>query len=122
MMDGDQGFDVRPRGIGIVSHPSYQFGTPCVGFSRIPAETIAGMVWAGEDIAALADDYAITRHDVLLACWWVGRHGGGRSKFVKAMREWVADEKNEMALAGWHRSFPDKYPQAPTEPPTKEGR
>lgn len=90
--------DTRPNGrsIGIVSHPAYQFGAPCVGFSRIGADTIGGMVAAGETIDAICSDYGLTREDVLIACWWYANHCAGvRRKWERrvadAWQEWSFD-------------------------------
>ncbi len=53
--------------------PGVRFGDPCV--RGVSVYDIAGMLTAGETVAVVADDYSLTRADVLLACWFLGRHG-----------------------------------------------
>lgn len=41
----------------------------------IPVASIVGRVWAGEPVAVVAEDFDLTRDDVLVACWFAGSHG-----------------------------------------------
>lgn len=87
--------------------PAMRFGQPHV--RGISTEAIADHVDAGEDFAAVATDYGLTVHEVLLACWFEGMHGHYRRRW----RAWA--EAVHSALAG--EAFD---PQSIEEPPTKE--
>lgn len=73
--------------------PGINFGSPSV--AGISTEVIAGMVWADEDPAVVAADYGITRHEVLLACWWEGWQGIYRAEWAGWVRQVAAK------LGGW---------------------
>ena len=88
--------------------PSRQFGRVCIEGSRIPAEVIAENVAAGDSVDEVAEGYAITRDQVLLACWWqveVERMRRSRSKSAKALLAawgpWADNVENFKALARW---------------------
>lgn len=55
-------------------HPCFAFGQPTLGNSAIEAESVGGLVWAGDSVQGLAEDYGITVDQVRLACWWWRRH------------------------------------------------
>lgn len=61
---------------GISVHPAYRFGQPHI--RGIATEAVAGMVWAGESLERVQDDYGLSRGEVLLACWHEARHGTPR--------------------------------------------
>lgn len=71
-----------------------QFGAVCIGWSRVPADAVAGCVYAGDTVDVVAEDCGVTREQVLVACWWFSMHGGGR--------RWVG-WRNDAAkvLGGW---------------------
>jgi uncharacterized protein (DUF433 family) len=69
-----------------------QFGRVCVAGTRITAETIGGMVAAGDTVDQLVDAYSITRDDVLLCAWWYGIDCLG------SRRKW---ERKVAAAAAW---------------------
>lgn len=48
----------------ITIDPDIQFGEPCLAGTRIPAEVIAGMYKAGDNIETLMRSYDITREQV----------------------------------------------------------
>lgn len=56
--------EVAPR---IVADPAIRRGRPVIRGSRVPVEVVVGQVAAGETIESIADDYGITREDVLAA-------------------------------------------------------
>lgn len=91
--------------------PGVRFGYPHI--RGIPTDAIAGMVWAGEDLAVVGDEYGLTRGEVLVACWFEGTHGRPRSGFRRAWRGWAFDVGKQM----W-RPIVD-YTAVPG-PPTKE--
>lgn len=91
----------------IVIDPAMSFGAPQI--KGISTEAIAGMVWAGEDFATVADEYGLSRHEVILACWYEGSAGVYR-------RQWKSWTNAVFrALAGW-RSFD---PETVEEPPAR---
>lgn len=96
--------------------PALQFGRVCVENTRIPAESIAECVAAGDSVDEVAADYAITREHVLLACWWevqverARRSQSKRSrKLLEAWGEW-ADEHVIPCLGGWDGHGPCEDP------------
>lgn len=98
--------------------PAVQFGHPCIAGTGAPVDVIAERVYAGEPVTAVADDYDVTRADVLVACWYVARHGTGdglglRTKLRAAWQPWLL--ANESTLAGFHGLGPDDADDPPTE-------
>lgn len=69
-------------------NPAMRWGQPCVNGTRLPVDAVAGMVWAeGVDVAA--DQYDLTRADVLVACWYAGTYGlPGRRESLFPVRQW----------------------------------
>jgi len=53
-----------------------RWGQPHIGGTQV--EHIGGMMWAGESVDTVADEYGHTRPEVLTACWWLGVHGTRR--------------------------------------------
>jgi uncharacterized protein (DUF433 family) len=56
--------DVAPH---IVTDHAIRKGQPVIRGTRVPVAIVVGRVGAGESIEAVADDYGITRDDVLAA-------------------------------------------------------
>lgn len=98
----------------VTVEPGVGFGRPTV--RGISVEVLAGMVWAGDSVDELAEQYEITRYEVLVACWFQARHGHfGRGRddvaWKAAWRPWL--EAVEEPL--WR----GQYDQVP-DPPHKE--
>lgn len=66
--------------------PRRQFGRVCIEGTRVPAESVAACVAGGDSVDETADNYNVTRDQVLLACWWYAWNVEGRGKFAKAIR------------------------------------
>ena len=64
MRYNDDMVEVAPR---IVADPGIRRGRPVIRGTRVPVEVVVGQVAAGETIESIADDYGITRDDVLAA-------------------------------------------------------
>lgn len=98
----------------ITCDPRIQFGRPCIAGTRITAETIAEMAWAGDTVDGLANAYEIRRLDVLWCCaWWV-IEGGLRPKRGERRARWSlwADDAIRV-LGGWEPGplcDPDDHP------------
>jgi uncharacterized protein (DUF433 family) len=86
--------------------PAHRFGRPAI--KGISCEAIAGMVMAGEDVGAVAADYGISRHEVLLACWHEATFGLQRT-YRRGWRAWA--DRIAPKLAGL----------APFDPATEPG-
>lgn len=100
--------EVRPI---ILIDPAVRFGHPHIG--GISTEAIAGMVMAGEPVHVTQDEYNLTRHQVLLACWWEGSGG----TYQQQWKAW-ADRAHPM-LGGWRQPFNlDEIPDPPVSAPT----
>jgi len=98
------------------AHPGYQFGAICVYPTRIPVDSVAGCVWAGDSVNATADGYDIGRADVLLACWFVAMYPQTRWQqraSKKAWRQWAED--NHQTLAQWDGARTEDTPDPPDE-------
>lgn len=55
---------------GVLLHPRIQFGRPCIAGTRIPTDSIAGMVRAGDSVGFLATSYGVTEEQVDNALAW----------------------------------------------------
>ncbi len=95
---------VQPR---VEISPGIRFGRPAI--KGISTEAIAGMVWAGENIGTVADDYGISRHEVLLACWHEGMYGS--RAYRQRWKAWAEDIQPR--LGGWKPFDPDTEPGPP---------
>jgi len=69
-------FDGQPGRPVVTVDPAKKAGRPHI--RGLTTEGIAGMVRAGEPLAIVADEYDLTRHEVVLACWYEGTHGAYR--------------------------------------------
>ena len=90
--------------------PAVRFGQPTV--AGISTDAIAGRIWAGDSVTETADDFGLSRGQVLVACWHEGYHGQPHSSYRKAWRHW-ADE------AGQHVWDGGDWNQIP-DPPSRE--
>lgn len=93
----------------ITIDPGVSFGAPHI--RGVSTEAIAGMVYAGEDFDTVAADYGLSRHEVILACWYEGSAGSYRVEW----RSWTLAVAP--ALGGWK----PLDPAAVEEPPAKGG-
>lgn len=68
--------------------PAMRSGQPTINGTRLPVDAVVGLVWAqGVDVAA--EDYDLTRADVLIACWFAGSYGlPGRREALFPVRLW----------------------------------
>jgi len=51
----------------IVADPSIRAGRPVIEGSRVPVDVVVGQMAAGLSVEQVADEYALTREDVLAA-------------------------------------------------------
>lgn len=96
----------------ITIDPAIKAGQPTINGTRVPPGVVAGSVFAGDSVEAVADDYGLTADEVLLACWWyVGDCEGSRNKHdravVKAWGEW---EEQAFRHLGGHVEGPCPHP------------
>lgn len=104
--------------------PGMRFGDPHI--HGVSCAAVASLVWAGEDPTTVADEYslpsaAMTRADVIVACWVQARYGDwleadcGRRRVRRTWRDrwgrWLDD--NDAAL--WHGRYDDV-----ADPPSKD--
>jgi uncharacterized protein (DUF433 family) len=78
----------------ITIDPGMAWGDPAI--KGVSTEAIAGRVRAGEDFDAVALDFRLSRHEVILACWYEGTAGVYR-------REWSAWTNAVGPALGGHR-------------------
>lgn len=55
--------------------PGRSGGSPCFADTGAPVWAVAGALWGGDSVEQLADDYGITRADILVGCWFLGTYG-----------------------------------------------
>jgi uncharacterized protein (DUF433 family) len=77
--------------------PGMRFGEPHV--RGRPVDAIGGMVWAGERVEVVAEEYDVTREEVIVACWWLGRHGEPRWR--RRWKAWTQVVESEL----WHGRY-----------------
>lgn len=97
--------------------PRRQFGRVCIGGTRVPADVVAQCVAAGDSVDATADNYGVTRDQVLLACWWYAEEVSARSKLGKSIKDaWIGDHGDDswanraLWVLGGHGSGPLEDP------------
>src|SRR3990170_4417165 len=88
--------DIVPR--HIVASAAHQFGVPVLKQTRLPVETIAARVKAGDDFLDVATDYELSYRQVLLAvCFQAGvdwqKSGTRRKRMDKAVKQYWASLK-----------------------------
>ncbi len=66
----DCGGELRPQ---VTVEPCMRFGLPHV--RGVSVDAIGARVWAGDSVEATAEDFNLRREDVIVACWYVARHG-----------------------------------------------
>lgn len=81
----------------ITVDPAVNWGRPQI--RGIPTNAVAGMFASGEGLETVAEDYDLTRHEVLLALWHEAVYGGH-----PGWRAW--SEEAGAVLGGW-RGSPD---------------
>jgi uncharacterized protein (DUF433 family) len=55
--------------------PAMRFGRPTVNNTRLSVEAATEHVWAGGSVGEVAEEFDVTRQDVLVACWYAGKYG-----------------------------------------------
>lgn len=99
--------------------PRVQWGRACVAGTRIPAETLAEMHWAGDSVAFLVEFWGeIGRLDVLWSCvWWVNCGDRWRTvPYTERRTRWTMwSDHAQAVLASEHTSGlcdPDEFGDA----------
>jgi len=87
--------------------PAVRFGQPAI--KGISTDAIAGMVWAGESVETVADEYSLVRAEVLLACWYEAMWGAKRWR-----RRWAKWADHAYSAPLW------RMPDCVADPPNKE--
>lgn len=87
--------------------PGRYSGQPCIGGHRLPAEQMAGYVWEGETVEAVARQWDITVPQVLVACWFMGIYGSRTWK--KRWGAWAGKAYGFL----WDRDTQDQCPPPP---------
>lgn len=73
------------------------------------------MLWAGDAIDVVCDEYGLTRHQVLVACWYEGSQG--QPRYRRRWKRW-ADDAHSM-LGGWTKPFDvNAIPDPPVPEPS----
>lgn len=90
--------------------PSVEF-TPCMRFGEahirgISVDAIVSAHWVGDDAA---EEYGLSRAEVLVACWYAARHGSARRRW----KDWLTAAVEERL---WREDYEMDLP------PTREDR
>jgi uncharacterized protein (DUF433 family) len=93
--------------VAVRADPARRFGAPAI--KGISCEAIALQMLAGDDIATIAEDYDLTRADILVACWYLGLYGSRRWR--RSWRQWA----EQAGQAMWDTRTVD-YDQIPDPP------
>lgn len=80
----------------IAIDPAMRAGAPTINRTRLPVDSVAENVWAGDSVEFVMEGYDITRADVLVACWYMGRYGS--RTWQKRWRAWAESVEEEL----WH--------------------
>lgn len=86
--------------------PAMRHGEPTINGTRITVEAAGDLAWGGASTQEVADDYTprLTRADILVACWWLGRNGSPRWR--KRWRQW-AEQVDGALWSGRYDDAPD---------------
>jgi uncharacterized protein (DUF433 family) len=71
----------------IVQSPNVLHGQVVIEGTRVPVQIILGHLSAGDSVAELAEDYGVTREDVL-ACLAYAAHVVGGKRLKRASKVW----------------------------------
>ncbi len=93
---------VRPT---IIVDPAMRFGRPHI--KGVSTQAIAGLVISGDGVDAAMDDFGLSRHEVLLACW----HEGLQGEYQREWGEWANAVHGP--LGGWEPLDVDALPDPP---------
>lgn len=64
--------EIAPR---ITVDEQVRFGRPVIKGTRVPVELVVGKLAGGMDVSDVADEYGLTREDVLAALAYAARAG-----------------------------------------------
>ena len=76
----------------VTTDPAVRFGRPAVRGVSVVA--VASQVWGGETVGSVAEDFGLTREQVIVACWYQGIHGtrGWRQRW----KVWATEAHKEL--------------------------
>lgn len=88
----------------VTCDPAMRFGSPTV--QGISVGAVAEQVAAGTTVEDVARDFEMRREDVLVACWYVARHGEGdgmglRTNLRRMWATWAEESHTNMAKGLW---------------------
>lgn len=68
---------------GISMDPEIRFGKPCIAGTRVDVATVIGALGAGESIESVAQNYALTRSQILRALCYAAHIAAHQPPAVK---------------------------------------
>jgi uncharacterized protein (DUF433 family) len=99
-----------PRlGPHVAVNPAMRFGRPNV--RGVSYYALVDLIGAGEDIDVIADDFGMTRGDVLVACWYADLYG------TRTEKTWLKEWAEASGVLMWRGNW-----DAVTDPPAKPKR
>lgn len=108
-MAGVEDKSPRPERAFVRVDPGMNFGQPHIRGVR--TEAIVGVLVAGELAEVVAEDYGLTRAELLLAAWFEARHGSRR--YRQLFKAWLG--RWEATLGGWNGQYDPAEVPLPTE-------
>lgn len=81
----------------VTTDPAVRFGYPTM--RGVPVEAIAEHVWEGSSLDSIAEDFGLTREQVLVACWYQGIHG--TRAWRQRWKSWATEAHKEL----WHSRY-----------------
>jgi uncharacterized protein (DUF433 family) len=99
-----------PRPV-ITVDPKMRWGAPHI--KGVSTGAIVDTFLAGESAEAVAEDYGLTRHEVLLALWFEGSYG---TKKMRRLLGWWAHNVAFPVLGGWDKSKTVEQIEVPEVP------
>lgn len=103
-----------PDRLYVRAEPGQRFGRHTISGGP-SVEALADLVWVGEAVKDVADEYGLSRDGVLLACWHTARYGRRGSARRRAWKPWLEKYETDMAGGRW-----DAVPDPPDRDEMKE--
>lgn len=90
--------------------PGMQWGRATLNHTWLTADTVSSFVAAGDSVDFIADQYEISRADVLVCCWYRARYGTRRDR--QLWRDWLDGSESDLWYGHWDKvTDPPPFPK-----------
>ena len=99
-------------GAFISINPAVHSGEPCIGLSGVLAELLAKAWWSGMSVQLICKNWTplggvrTRKAHVLVACWYVGKHGSGT--WQRRWGEWANEVQGKLWLSEYDCPMPPR--------------